>query len=261
MQTNAAYLIGLTSWSRIFISLDCTIRKLWNKISKVDHTFWLSFEFPREYWLTYRGPGFLAVIWFGSSPTPSPPLPSVSSTGDTQEDWEKIDNLLPGEGGGEGCGRRAESYDRKTVWSSVKHSILSGIKSAPAAPCYPIYAIYAIYACCMPLRRKTKRGSRESVFIGELADRGTGGEEIPNDSKKRVIFFVNIFFESWYCRVESIIRRIYFQLDYDEFVRMMLAIWMRRQTTVEQWHLHIIKDTLKGHDHKIFMNWLLLSPW
>jgi hypothetical protein len=48
----------------------------------------------------------------------------------------------------------------------------------------------------MPLRRKTKRGSRESVFIGELADRGTGGEEIPNDSKKRVIFFVNIFFES-----------------------------------------------------------------
>ncbi len=38
----------------------------------------------------YRGPGFLAAVWFGSSPPP--PLlshPSVSSTGDTQEDWKK----------------------------------------------------------------------------------------------------------------------------------------------------------------------------
>ncbi len=28
----------------------------------------------REYWMIYRGPGFLAVVWFGSSPNP-PPLP------------------------------------------------------------------------------------------------------------------------------------------------------------------------------------------
>jgi hypothetical protein len=34
----------------------------------------------------YRGPGFFAVVWFGSSPAPSPPLPPVSSTSDTQED-------------------------------------------------------------------------------------------------------------------------------------------------------------------------------
>ncbi len=26
----------------------------------------------REYWMIYRGPGFLAVIWFGSFPTSSP---------------------------------------------------------------------------------------------------------------------------------------------------------------------------------------------
>ncbi len=26
----------------------------------------------RDYWIIYRGPGFLAVLWFGSSPTPSP---------------------------------------------------------------------------------------------------------------------------------------------------------------------------------------------
>ncbi len=28
----------------------------------------------RVYWMIYRGPGFLAVVWFGSSPTP-PPIP------------------------------------------------------------------------------------------------------------------------------------------------------------------------------------------
>ncbi len=33
----------------------------------------------REYWNIYRGPGFLAVAWFGSSPTPLS-LVSVSST-------------------------------------------------------------------------------------------------------------------------------------------------------------------------------------
>jgi hypothetical protein len=29
-----------------------------------------------EYWMIYRGPGFLAVVWFGSTPTSFPPLPS-----------------------------------------------------------------------------------------------------------------------------------------------------------------------------------------
>ncbi len=32
---------------------------------------------PREYWMIYRGPSFLAVVWFRSSPTPL--LPSQSS--------------------------------------------------------------------------------------------------------------------------------------------------------------------------------------
>ncbi len=40
----------------------------------------------REYWMLHRGPGFLAVVWFGSSP-PSPP--PVSATDDTQEDRER----------------------------------------------------------------------------------------------------------------------------------------------------------------------------
>ncbi len=33
----------------------------------------------REYWIIQRGPGFLAVVWYGSSPIPLyPPLPSAS---------------------------------------------------------------------------------------------------------------------------------------------------------------------------------------
>ncbi len=32
----------------------------------------------REYWMNCRGPGFLAVVWFGSSPVPFPLLPRFS---------------------------------------------------------------------------------------------------------------------------------------------------------------------------------------
>jgi hypothetical protein len=35
--------------------------------------------------ITNKGPGFLAVLCFGSYPTFSNPLPSASSTGDTQK--------------------------------------------------------------------------------------------------------------------------------------------------------------------------------
>ncbi len=43
----------------------------------------------REYSMIYRRLGFLAVVSFSSLPTPSTSLPSVSSTGDTKEDWER----------------------------------------------------------------------------------------------------------------------------------------------------------------------------
>ncbi len=47
-----------------------------------------------EYWMIYRGPGFLAVVWFDDLAPPLPPAPPVlcpweSSSGDTQEDWER----------------------------------------------------------------------------------------------------------------------------------------------------------------------------
>jgi hypothetical protein len=66
---------------------------------------------PRDYWMIYKRPGFLAVVWFGSSP-PSPPLPpSVSSIGDTKEDWERETTWWRERE--EGGRRGAESYNRK----------------------------------------------------------------------------------------------------------------------------------------------------
>jgi hypothetical protein len=50
--------------------------------------------------MIHRGPGFLAVVWFGSSPTSSSSLPPESSTGKI----EKEDMLLTVEGG-RGMGR------------------------------------------------------------------------------------------------------------------------------------------------------------
>ncbi len=74
----------------------------------------------REYWMTYSGPGFLAVVWFGSPPTPPHPLPSVDRrhTGSLK----KRDNLLTGYGWGRSqIIRPQESLvlykSFKTLWS------------------------------------------------------------------------------------------------------------------------------------------------
>jgi hypothetical protein len=63
------------------------------------------------------------------APLPSPPhpLPSVSSTGYTKEDWKKR-QLADGRGG-KRVGEGAWSHDVKKVWSSINHSILSGAVS------------------------------------------------------------------------------------------------------------------------------------
>jgi hypothetical protein len=59
---------------------------------------------PREYWMIYRGPGFLAVVWFGSSPPlPTSPVSNLflflSIAG--RAFWRE-----------RGDGREAKSYDR-----------------------------------------------------------------------------------------------------------------------------------------------------
>jgi hypothetical protein len=70
----------------------------------------------REYWTIYRGPGFLAVVWFGSSPALCPL--SRQHTGRLR----KRDKLLMGEG--EGDGREQESLvfykSFNTLWVKTK---------------------------------------------------------------------------------------------------------------------------------------------
>ncbi len=75
------------------------------------------------YWMIYREPGFLAVIWIGSSPNLSPPTVSKSRPA-THRKTEKERQLADGRGRGRGW-RGVESYDRKKVWSSINHSKLS----------------------------------------------------------------------------------------------------------------------------------------
>ncbi len=80
-----------------------------------------------------KGQGFLAIVWFGSSPTCSPPLPSVSSTGDTQQDHEKKTSCWR-ERGGRGWARsgiiRTQEYLVlyklfNTLWLPVLLKLLS----------------------------------------------------------------------------------------------------------------------------------------
>jgi hypothetical protein len=106
-------------------SYGCTLRKsictvLYKAISKREHFSFESRSIQRKpdfhWFLTiYRGPGFLAVVWFGSSFTPSPPPPSESSTGD----WRGL------EGGGGPGGEGTKSYAGEKAWSSINYSILS----------------------------------------------------------------------------------------------------------------------------------------
>jgi hypothetical protein len=84
------------------------------------------YRYTGEYWMIYRGPGFLGAVWFDSSPTPYPPLQSASclsfpvilcvpNRAHWRERWV---------GGG---GREAKSDDCEEVWPSINHSILSAV--------------------------------------------------------------------------------------------------------------------------------------
>jgi hypothetical protein len=75
-----------------------------------------------EYRTIYRGSGFLAVVCCGSTPT-LPSLLPESSTGETQEDWERV--AICWREMGEGDGRGAATYEGKKAWPSINHSILS----------------------------------------------------------------------------------------------------------------------------------------
>ncbi len=82
-----------------------------------------------EYSMIYRGPGFLAAVWFGSTPNTPPPLSRQQARPATHRRLRKRDNLLAHRkgGGSGGRGRGAESYDPKKARPSINHSILSGL--------------------------------------------------------------------------------------------------------------------------------------
>jgi hypothetical protein len=98
-------------------------------INIIDSSF-IQREYPKEYWIIYRGPSFLAVVWFGSSPAP-PPLPSASCLSFSV--FLRVASpveLTDVRCGGVVVWRGAKSNLREKAWPSINHSILSVISLA-----------------------------------------------------------------------------------------------------------------------------------
>jgi hypothetical protein len=100
----------------------------------VNMSFWKFSEWPatleiREDWMIHRGPSFLAVFWFSSTPCLRPLyLQHVSLS---QSSCVSPVQLTDG-GGREGGGGGAESngsYDRKKAWASFQSSLMEIILS------------------------------------------------------------------------------------------------------------------------------------
>jgi hypothetical protein len=71
--------------------------------------------------MIYKGPGFLVVVLFRPSPTPSPNLPSSSCLSFSVFLYvARRSSLLMGEGVEGG----AKLYDREKAWSSINHPVL-----------------------------------------------------------------------------------------------------------------------------------------
>ncbi len=75
---------------------------------------------PKEYWMIYRGPGFLVVKSFGSSPTCSPHYPVSKLSIFLSLPVCRRSSIVTWDGGGGGGG--AKSCDRQKAWSSIYHS-------------------------------------------------------------------------------------------------------------------------------------------
>jgi hypothetical protein len=80
----------------------------------------------REYWTIYRGPRFLALVWFVSSLTPSLSPVSKLSLFFSLHIWVACRAYWWERGVGGGGGPK--SYDSKKAWSSINHSILSACR-------------------------------------------------------------------------------------------------------------------------------------
>ncbi len=107
----------------------------------------LSGPMPREYWMIYRGPGFLAVVWFGSTPILSPSPVFFSGflfivAGRDCRRWGGV--------GEEPSGEKA--------WSSIYHPILS-------AQCSCLYYFHV---------REKRRAVKENSYLYFLCEGSAG---------------------------------------------------------------------------------------
>ncbi len=103
-------------------------------------------------WFIDDRPGFPAVVWFVSTPTLLP-LPSVSSTGDTQEDRRVADG-----GGGRGSGwarsqiiQQRESlvlYKSCNILCLHNTSTRTVLDSEPDFWCPFCNSLHLLYICC-----------------------------------------------------------------------------------------------------------------
>ncbi len=138
----------------------------------------------RECWMNYRGPGFLAAVWFGFFPLPpSPLLQLISSIGDTQKDWERETTCWRERG--EGGGRGVKSYDGETAWSSINNSILSALDSIlklnkQSGECIHLWTIFVSGGRVFPVWKAAKQAGRQAGWqagrqAGRLACSPNGG--------------------------------------------------------------------------------------
>jgi hypothetical protein len=82
------------------------------------------------------------------------PLPSVSSA--THRKTGKERQLSAGRRGEEG-GRGAELYNRKKAWSSINHSILSGIRANIGVPIFEMRKSVHVSVCRVRVCRHRAR--------------------------------------------------------------------------------------------------------
>jgi hypothetical protein len=110
--------------------------------------------------MIYRGPGFLAILWFGSSP---PPLPSVSSTGDTQEDWEKKPTWWQ-KGGGRGRSRIIRPQESLVLFKSF-NTLWVGLTLKVYNACQAVGEVSAVYKIYSVRLRSSILGGNRKLSI------------------------------------------------------------------------------------------------
>ncbi len=100
----------------------------------------------REYWMIYKGLGYLAVVWVGSSPTPSP-LSRQQAVYLSQSSCVSpvaLTDRIGGKGGGTN-----QIIRPRESRPSINHSILSGKEPVPTtAKTFWSSSLFLFYRSC-----------------------------------------------------------------------------------------------------------------